>query len=256
MNENKHVYTFNGYEATVIRPENPNGKWIWKTEFLTAFDQAERALVDEGYTRVYYQISNKYGSPEAVSLMEAFYHEVTERYGLDDKCILFGFSRGGLYAFNFALECPEFVDKVYLDAPVLDLKTWPTKSKNPSEYNGMLASYGLTEAEFATFKGSPVDKLAEFFALGIPLLVVAGDADATVPFEENAGRLIEYALANGHDITYVVEAGKDHHPHSLTDVTPRVEFCKRGSYSAVVSNPLEKEDFSGNTITFLGDSIT
>ena len=250
------TFEFNGYKATVIRPANPNGKWIWKTEFLTAFDQAERALVDEGYTRVYYQISNKYGSPEAVSLMEAFYHEVTERYGLDDKCILFGFSRGGLYAFNFALECPEFVDKVYLDAPVLDLKTWPTKSKNPSEYNGMLASYGLTEAEFATFKGSPVDKLAEFFALGIPLLVVAGDADATVPFEENAGRLIEYALANGHDITYVVEAGKDHHPHSLTDVTPIVEFCKRGSYSAVVSNPLEKEDFSGKTITFLGDSIT
>ena len=247
------TFKFNGYNATVIRPASPNGKWIWKTEFLTAFDQAERALVEEGYTRVYYQISNKYGSPEAVNLMESFYHEVTERYGLDDKCILFGFSRGGLYAFNFALAHPECVDKMYLDAPVLDLKTWPTKSNNPSEFSGMLASYGLSEEEFASFKGSPVDKLEEFFALDIPLLIVAGDADATVPFESNAGRLIEYANANGYDITYIVEEGKDHHPHSLTDVTPIVEFCNKPS---VISNPLTKSDFAGKTITFLGDSIT
>ena len=250
------TFEFNGYTAKVVRPANPNGKWIWKTEFFTAFDKAERTLLDDGYTRVYYQISNKYGNPESVSLMESFYHEVTKRYDLDDKCILFGFSRGGLYAFNFALECPEYVDKIYLDAPVLDLKTWPTKSKNPGEFKGMLASYGLTEEEFATFKGSPIDKLEEFFALNIPLLVVAGDADATVPFEDNAGKLIEYALANGHNITYVVEEGKDHHPHSLTDVTLIVDFCNRGSYENIVSNPLTKEDFSGKTITFLGDSIT
>ena len=37
--------TFGGFEAVVIRPEKPNGKWIWKTEFLYAFDDAERALV-------------------------------------------------------------------------------------------------------------------------------------------------------------------------------------------------------------------
>ena len=250
------TFEFNGYTATVVRPANPNGKWIWKTEFFTAFDKAERTLLDDGYTRVYYSISNKYGNPESVSLMESFYHEVTYRYNLDDKCILFGFSRGGLYAFNFALECPQFVDKIYLDAPVLDLKTWPTKSKNPSEFSGMLASYGLTEEEFASFKGSPIDKLEEFFALNIPLLVVAGDADATVPFEDNAGKLIEYALSNGHNVTYVVEEGKDHHPHSLTDVTLIVEFCKRGTYENLVSSPLTKEELAGKTITFLGDSIT
>ena len=43
--ENVIKFTFNGYEATVIRPENPNGKWVWKTEFLYAFDGAERELL-------------------------------------------------------------------------------------------------------------------------------------------------------------------------------------------------------------------
>ena len=74
------TFMFNGYEATVIIPENPNGKWIWKTEFLYAFDQAERALLKEGYTRVYYQISDKYGSYNAVRLMKKFYEHVIERF--------------------------------------------------------------------------------------------------------------------------------------------------------------------------------
>ena len=45
-------YTFNGGEVTVVRPENPNGEWLWKTEFFTAFDKAEVDLLKLGYTRV------------------------------------------------------------------------------------------------------------------------------------------------------------------------------------------------------------
>lgn len=40
-------YEFNGYKATVIQPENPNGKWIWKTEFFYAFDNAEKELLNK-----------------------------------------------------------------------------------------------------------------------------------------------------------------------------------------------------------------
>lgn len=29
----KHEFTFNGYNATVLVPDNFNGKWLWKTEF-------------------------------------------------------------------------------------------------------------------------------------------------------------------------------------------------------------------------------
>ena len=66
-------YSFNGYAATVITPDKPNGKWIWKTEFLYAFDKAEQALVEDGYTRVNYKISDMYGSYNAVRLMHAFH---------------------------------------------------------------------------------------------------------------------------------------------------------------------------------------
>ncbi|MBQ8725707.1 MAG: prolyl oligopeptidase family serine peptidase [Clostridia bacterium] len=220
--EKIEIIEFNGYTATVIIPERPNGKWIWKTEFLYAFDQAERALLELGYTRVYYQISDKYGSPSAMKLMKEFYHFVVKNFHLDKKCVLFGFSRGGLYAFNFAIAYPAFVDKVYLDAPVLDLKTWPPKGS--LEQNQMFEEYGLNADSLATFKGNPIDKLDEFFALNIPLLIIAGGKDEVVPFDKNAGRLIDYCREKDIRITAIIKADGLHHPHSLDDVQPILDF--------------------------------
>ena len=181
MAETVKTFEFNGYTGTVIIPENPNGKWIWKTEFLYAFDQAERALLDQGYTRVNYGISDKYGSYNAVRLMHKFYNFVVKEFNLDKKCSLFGFSRGGLYAFNFALFYPECVEKVYLDAPVLDMKSWPPK--NSVEQGQAFEEYGLNADTLRTFKGNPIDNLDEFFSLGLPLLLIAGGSDEVVAFE-------------------------------------------------------------------------
>lgn len=80
-------YSFNGYAATVITPDKPNGKWIWKTEFLYAFDKAEQALVEDGYTRVNYKISDMYGSYNAVRLMHAFHLDLLTRFPLCKKRI-------------------------------------------------------------------------------------------------------------------------------------------------------------------------
>lgn len=72
--EKTFEYEFNGYKATVIQPNNPNGKWVWKTEFLYAFDNAEIELLNRGYTRVYYQISNMYGNSKSILLHHLLYH--------------------------------------------------------------------------------------------------------------------------------------------------------------------------------------
>ncbi len=225
MNFVTDKFVFNGYEATVICPEKPNGKWIYKTEFLYAFDKAERELSDLGYTRVYYAISNKYGSAEAVELMRAFCIEVALRYGLSKKTVLFGFSRGGLYAFNFALKYPELVDKVYLDAPVLDLKTWPPE--NSREQAEMFTEYNISSLNELTT--NPIDRIPEFFDKKIPLLIVAGGADEVVPYIKNAGRIVEYCLKNGIDLKYFVKPDCKHHPHSLENVDAIIRFVEANS---------------------------
>ena len=150
-------YIFNGYEATVITPDKPNGEWLWKTEFLYALDALERKLCEDGFTRVYYQISNKYGSPDSVELMHDFYLDLMNRYKLSKKAILIGFSRGGLYAFNFALKYPSCVKKMYLDSPVLDLRTWPKKEDSPELYKQVLDEYHFSsDEEMQNYKSYPV----------------------------------------------------------------------------------------------------
>lgn len=218
-------FNFNGHEATVILPEHPNGKWIWKTEFLDAFDKAEVELNEMGYTRVYYQISDMYGNDEAVRLMHNFHLELIKRFNLDKKAYLFGFSRGGLYAFNYALYYPEYVEKIYLDAPVLNLKSWPPKDS--MEHSQVLERYNLNETTFENLHFSPIDKLDEFVKLNIPVLIVAGAIDKTVPHLENCQIMVDYYKKNNLQIEYVLKENCDHHPHSLDDTKPIIEFVKK-----------------------------
>ena len=214
---------FADHEATIIIPDNQNGKWIWKTEFFYAFDAAERVLCEQyGYTRVYYSISNKYGSPAAVRLMHNFYLFVTEKYNLSKKFALFGFSRGGLYAFNFALSYPEYVDKIYLDAPVLDMKSWPRAGSN--ERSQVYEEFALNEETINDYRQNPIDNIDELLTHNIPMLVVAGGADEVVPFAENSKILIDYAAEHGYKISSIVKPECKHHPHSLEDVTPIIDF--------------------------------
>jgi len=220
------TFEVNGYQATVLLPENPNGKWVWKTEFFYAFDQAERALFDLGYTRVYYQISDKFGSPTAVRLMRAFHDELLKRYPfLEEKANLFGFSRGGLYAFNYALYYPERVKKLYLDAPVLNLKSWP---HNGSEDQALFfKEYNLNAQSFESFCDSPIDHLDEFAKIAPPVLLVAGGKDEVVPFEENGKLLYEKLKNQGGKIELYLKENCGHHPHSLENVAPVVEFTEK-----------------------------
>lgn len=219
------TFKINGYDATIIIPENPNGKWIWKTEFFYAFDQAERALFERGYMRVYYQISDKFGSTHAVRLMRDFQSELLKRYTfLQPKGILFGFSRGGLYAFNYALYYPDNVEKIYLDAPVLNLKSWP---KEDYDVEMLFKEYKLNEAAFEIFQDSPIDHLEEFAKNGIPILLIAGDSDSIVPYKENGQVCVEYYQSIGRPITVYLKKGCEHHPHSLEDVEPIIEFLEK-----------------------------
>ncbi len=224
--ENKIEYKFNNYNATVIIPDNFNGKWIWKTEFFTAFDQAEQELLKLGYARVYYQISDMYGNAKAIRLMHEFHKDLLKRFtNFTDKAILFGFSRGGLYAFNYSITYPELVEKVYLDAPVLDLKTWPRIGI--FEHYEMLKMMNLDETTLAYFNENPVDNFAEYFSHNIPTLVIAGQKDSVVSYYRNSYQMIEYAKNNGINLQYILKPECDHHPHSIEDVKPIIDFITR-----------------------------
>ena len=217
-------FVVEGRPALLIVPNAPapGHPWIWRTEWFGDFPQVDLALVARGWHVGYMNVKDMYGCPRSMALLDAYYQRVTKDHGLAPKVVMEGFSRGGLYAFNFAATWPERVSAIYLDAPVLDLKSWPGP-KHPL-WAECLASYGLTAEQMATAKVSPIDRIEPVVRAGIPIFGVSGDADEAVSYRDNLATLVTRYRAAGGTIEVVIKPGGKHHPHSLENPAPIVEF--------------------------------
>ncbi len=223
-------FAVDGRAALLVQPKTPaSGKpWIWRTEFFGHEPQGDLALLGKGWHVAYLNVQNLYGAPVALDAMDKFYAHVRQAHGLGAKPVLEGFSRGGLFAFNWAARHPDRVACLYVDAPVCDFKSWPGgkgKGKGSAgDWQRLLKVYGLTEEQALAYKLNPVDNLAPLAKARIPILSVCGEADKVVPMDENT-RLVEQRYkALGGPIEVIAKPGCDHHPHSLKDPAPIVEF--------------------------------
>jgi len=223
----RYDYVFDGRECIVIAPKEIAEKtpWVWRAEFFDAFAQADMALLNDGWHIAYYHISDMYGCPRSIELMRNFYNDVIRRFNLSSKADLFGFSRGGLYATNYAVRYPKTVSTLYLDAPVLDIKSWPggmgVGLGAEKEWKECLTVYNLDEESVNNFCDRPIDKMD---LLKCPIILVAGDSDDVVPYCENGAILAEKYTNN--KIKVIVKPGVAHHPHSLDDTSIITDFIK------------------------------
>lgn len=226
-------FIWNGFACILVKPEKPlpGNPFVWRTEFFGAFAAADLEMVKRGYALTYVRLSGKYGNPWAVERMHGYYEYLKREKGFGKKAILFGFSRGGLYAMNFALAYPECVDKIYLDAPVLDVTSWPGGmgkgiGSREHEWGDCLTCYGETEDSiFDCLAARPVKRGDEFASLDIPLAVIAGNADETVPYDENAMPFINDFLRAGGKLYIRVKPACGHHPHSFEDPKEIRDLC-------------------------------
>ncbi len=275
----RYDFQVDGKPVLVVAPNKaaPGRPWVWHGEFFGHKPAPDIELLKRGFHIVYMQVPNLLGSPTAVAHWNAFYRELTEKYGFAKKAALVGLSRGGLYCYNWAAANPDKVACIYGDAPVCDFKSWPGgKGKGPGsphDWKLVLECYGFKdEAEALAYDKNPVDNLAPLAKAGVPLLHVYGDADEVVPWDENTGVVAErYRKLGGH-ITLIAKPGVKHHPHGLDDPTPIVEFIARHAavtpeYAPVSAQLGRPRDGLGNVLTklregqpvkvaYLGGSIT
>lgn len=237
MEKNHTIFELDGHRCEVIAPDTPaEGRpFVFRTEFFHAFDTVDRALLARGYHLCYCNYSDEYGSPAAIEVFRTFHRYLTTWFGLSEKASLFGFSRGGLYAINYALAYPKAVACLYLDAPVVDLGSWPagfgTGCGSPDEWRDCYTRViGVEDPKEAVhWRHNPINRLPALAKLALPTLLIAGDSDRVVPYEEN-GALLEKAYREaGADITVILKKGCDHHPHSIEDPTPAVEFIEQAN---------------------------
>lgn len=207
--------------------------WIWRTEFFGHEPQADLVLLEKGFHVAYIDVRNLYGAPVAIAAMDRFYDQVTKNHSLSRKTVLEGFSRGGLFAFNWAAANPSKVACLYVDAPVCDFKSWPGgkgKGKGSAgDWKKCLAAYDLSEERAVAYPLNPIDRLEPLAAARIPILAVCGGADEVVPLEENMAIVQRRYRELGGQVELIVKPGGGHHPHSLKDPAPIVDFVLRNT---------------------------
>lgn len=225
-----------GRAALLVRPKVPakGTPWIWRTEFFGHEPQADLALLEKGFHVAYLDVQNLYGAPVALDAMDRFCDHVTRHHGLAKKAVLEGFSRGGLFAFNWAARHPDRTAALYVDAPVCDFKSWPGgMGKGPGskgDWERLKEVHGFPDdAAALAWKGNPVDKLAPLAEAGIPILAVVGDADEVVPVAENIDLVETRYRELGGRIEVIRKPGGKHHPHSLPDPRPIVDFVVKAA---------------------------
>ena len=213
----------------VIAPAKvADGKpWVWRARFFGHQPQFDVALLKMGYHLVYCDVGGLFGSDKAVERWNAFYKYLREEHGFAEKVVLEGMSRGGLIIYNWGIANPDKVAVIYGDAPVMDFKSWPGHANR-----GILKAYGFKDAEEAkAYKGNPVDNLKPLADAGVPIIHVVGDDDTVVPVSENTAVAEKRYKEMGGTFKVIHKEKVGHHPHSLKDPTPLVDFVRKHTSS-------------------------
>jgi pimeloyl-ACP methyl ester carboxylesterase len=226
-------FTFQGHAAKVVFPKEANEarNWIWRARFWGHEPQLDKALLEKGFHVVYVDVADLFGNAEAVKLWDDFYAFCRTEFQLNPKVVLEGMSRGGLIIYNWAAQNTDKVFSIYADAPVCDIKSWPgglyAGKGSPSDWEKALKAYGLDSASVREFTGIPIYTSIAVAKAKIPVIHVFGESDKVVPYMENTYLLAEEFRKAGGNITLIPKPGVDHHPHSLADPQPLVDFIMK-----------------------------
>lgn len=227
--------TLNGVPFKIVKPKEANKKrnWIWRARFWGHEPQCDIALLEQGFHLVYTEVGALFGNSKALGIWDDFYAFATENYELNEKVVLEGMSRGGLIIFNWGNANAEKVACIYGDAPVCDFKSWPgglgTGKGSKPDWEKCKEQYGFTEKIALEFNGNPITHMENIARLKVPILNVVGDADKVVPVSENTTLLEKRLKDLGWKMEVIHKPGVGHHPHSLKDPKPIVDFILKST---------------------------
>jgi len=229
-------FDFHGHDAKIVKPKiaAADHPYIWRARFWGHEPQTEIALLQQGFHVVYCDVAEKLGNPWAVAEWNVFYNFLTDA-GLSKKAVLEGMSRGGVYALNWAAENPGKVAAVYVDNPLLSMQAWAAQYLGkPEPKDGMYLDFKKawdlkTDDDVRNFKSSPIDKVKQIVKGKYPILILCADEDEAVDPAANTLAFEQKVKALKGDITVIHKPGFKHHPHSLPNPAPIVDFILKGA---------------------------
>lgn len=215
-------------EIKIVFPKagTENGKWVLKTEYFEAFPEVELALVAKGYHIAHISNITRWHVPEDTDARAALAEHMHTKYGLNKKCVVIGLSCGGMQGIYFAAKYPQYVSCLYLDAPVVNFLSCPAAlgKGSGSNYKEFIQHTGMDQVKLLSYRNHPFDNIHHLVENKIPLVLVCGDSDRRVPYDENGIFLTEAYQKSGCPCLTILKEGCDHHPHGLDDTTPILNF--------------------------------
>lgn len=221
-----------GRNCKIVRPKLAavGHPWVWRARFWGHEPQTDIALLERGYHIVYCDVAELLGNQESIDVWNQFY-QIVHTAGLAKKAVMEGMSRGAVYIFSWAAINPGKVACVYADNPLLNVRVWTEEMLNLPEgtkndmFEAFKKNYKLTTAiEVRQFKGEPMELVRQIVKGHYPILVLCADEDEAVPLADNAVLFEQKIKALNGKITVIHKPGFKHHPHSLPDPTPIVDF--------------------------------
>ena len=222
----QEVIQLEGREGILCHPQKPNGKWALKTEYFSSFPEVQNTLLEMGYYIVHIQNKTRWVHPSDTDARASLAKYMNKRFGVSKKCVIIGMSCGGMQGIYFASKYPKLVSCMYLDAPVVNLLSCPAGlgKGTTSLFEEFQAHTGMGLTELLGYRNHPLDHLPKLAKHNIPVILVSGDSDSVVPFDENGKYLQEIYEKNNCTIQTIIKPGGDHHPHSLVDNRPIIDF--------------------------------
>jgi len=177
--------------CVVVVPKNPapGNPWSWQGCYWDHQPQTEIELLKRGFHIAY--VSANAGLKPGKE-WDAWYEFLTGKNGLSPKPAFIGMSRGGEYAYTWAVRNPAKVACIYAD--------------NPGGNAEVLAGLGGLAAN------------------DVPLLHVCGSVDPLLGRFSASIETIYQQL--GGRISVILKDGAGHHPHSLHDPKPMADFIE------------------------------
>ncbi len=215
------VFDFEGHEAWIVSPKCDSAAglpWTWTMQWAEAYVDHTGVLdlLAKGWHHVTIETFQHRMDEEGLRVSRAFQKFLVEELGFAPKACLVGMSWGGFFSTRYAAAFPECVGKIYLDAPLMNFDGFAKVGGTPTENAAQIgpwANMPPADGNWSTDSRMPVNMADRLAKAGIPILLLYGGQDATVPPSRNCELFAERFKAAGGKIDIHHRALYGHHPH-------------------------------------------
>lgn len=217
------VFPFEGCEAWVVEPHcgpAPGCPWTWTMQWADAFVDRTGVLdlLARGWRHVAIDTFKHRMDAEGLRVSRAFQRFLVDGLGFAPKANLVGLSWGGFFSVRYAGAFPECVAKIYLDAPLLNFDGFAQMGGTPTENAAQIGPWARALPEDGAWSGDPrmpVNMAGRLADAGIPIYLLYGGQDQTVPPAANCEPFIGRYRERSPAITVEKRDLFGHHPHGL-----------------------------------------